>query len=91
MCRADGERAVAACARLGHEEIREVAEAVCDGAATIAGRDSIRAWDGGGEPPFRALQKLFKQRLGTKVRNKLARNRGEALGLEVRTTRLARK
>ena len=70
-------------ARLGEDEVRVLLEAVCEAAEAITGR-SVRAPgdDGGGSdgpPPFRALRKLFKQRLGTKVCNKLVRNRGEAL------------
>ena len=70
--------------RLGEDELDELVHAVCDGAAAIADRGqggvelSARAGDGGA-PPFRALDKLFKKRLGTKVRNKLVRNRAEAL------------
>ena len=74
-------------ARLDEDELHELVHAVCDGAAAIADRgrggveQSARAGGGGGgdAPPFRALDKLFKQRLGTKVRNKLVRNRAEAL------------
>tara|TARA_B100000795_G_scaffold124783_1_gene93099 strand:- start:83 stop:418 length:336 start_codon:yes stop_codon:yes gene_type:complete len=70
--------------RLGEDEVRVLLEAVCEAAEAITGR-SVRppGDDGGGggdgPPPFRALRKLFKQRLGTKVCNKLVRNRGEAL------------
>ena len=69
-------------ARLGEGEVRVLLEAVCEAAEAITGR-AVRvagaASCGDGPPPFRALRKLFKQRLGTKVCNKLVRNRGEAL------------
>ena len=45
----------------------------------VKGRRAERGAGDGGAPPFRALDKLFKKRLGTKVRNKLVRNRAEAL------------
>ena len=69
-------------ARLTEGEVRELVEAVCEAAERISGRDvwaGARCCCGDEPPPFRALRKLFKQRLGTKVCNKLVRNRGEAL------------
>ena len=62
---------------------RKQHERGCAGRRANAARADREAGDGGGggdgPPPFRALRKLFKQRLGTKVCNKLVRNRGEAL------------
>ena len=69
-------------ARLGEDAVRALLEAVCEAAEAITGRGVRPPAHGGGDdgpPPFRALRKLFKQRLGTKVCNKLVRNRGEAL------------
>ena len=70
-------------ARLDEDAVRELLEAVCEAAEAITGRGVRPPAHGGGDdegpPPFRALRKLFKQRLGTKVCNKLVRNRGEAL------------
>ena len=69
-------------ARLDEDAVRELLEAVCEAAEAITGRGVRPPGHGHGDdgpPPFRALRKLFKQRLGTKVCNKLVRNRGEAL------------
>ena len=72
--------------RLDEDAVRELLEAVCEAAEAITGRGVRPPGHGGDDddgppspPPFRALRKLFKQRLGTKVCNKLVRNRGEAL------------
>ena len=67
------------------DELRAACDALAHGvrALVTGGRGArLPKVDSGAPPPFRVLSKVLKQTIGTKVANKVLRNRGEALSLQ---------